>query len=100
VKPDLVVSNADAQMIVDRAVAGRTVAAIANIQGAAISALFEIAFGGGHPPLVLKVYPDDLHWKMRKEVTVSSLIQNRLTVPVPRILIADDTKSALGLNSS
>jgi hygromycin-B 7''-O-kinase len=98
VKPDLVVSKADAQMIVDRAVAGRSVAAIANIQGGAISALFEIAFGGGQPPLMLKVYPDDLHWKMRKEVTVSSLIQNRLTVPVPRILLADDTKSVLGFN--
>jgi hygromycin-B 7''-O-kinase len=98
VKPDLVVSKADAQIIVDRVVVGRTVAAIANIQGGAISALFEIAFGDDHEPLVLKVYPDDLHWKMRKEVTVSSLIQNRLTVPVPRILLADDTKSVLKFN--
>jgi len=97
-KPDLVESKADAQMIVDRVVAGPTVAAIANMQGGAISALFEITFGDDHAPLVLKVYPDDLHWKMRKEVTVSSLVQNTLTVPVPRILLADDTKSVLGLN--
>lgn len=51
-----------------------------------------------HPPLVLKVYPDELHWKMQKEVAVIGLIQNRVSVPVPRILLADDTKTLLGLN--
>jgi hypothetical protein len=30
---------------------------------------------------VLKVYPDDLHWKMQKEVTVIGLIADRLGVP-------------------
>jgi aminoglycoside phosphotransferase (APT) family kinase protein len=51
-----------------------------------------------YPPLVLKIYPDDLHWKMQKEVTVLELIGNRLSVAVPRILLADDTKNLLGLN--
>jgi aminoglycoside phosphotransferase (APT) family kinase protein len=35
---------------------------------------------------------------MQKEVTVVSLIQNRLSIPVPRILFADDSKRLLGLN--
>jgi aminoglycoside phosphotransferase (APT) family kinase protein len=47
---------------------------------------------------MLKVYPDDLHWKMQKEVTVVGLVQDRLSVPTPRILLADDSKTLLGLN--
>jgi aminoglycoside phosphotransferase (APT) family kinase protein len=35
---------------------------------------------------------------MQKEVTVASLIQARLSVPAPRILLADDSKRLLGLN--
>src|SRR6185437_11472051 len=57
-----------------------------------------IAFVEPEPPIVLKMYPDWLHWKMQKEVTVSTLIQGRLSVAVPRILLADDTKRLLGLN--
>jgi aminoglycoside phosphotransferase (APT) family kinase protein len=39
-----------------------------------------------------------MHWKMQKEVTVSTLIQGRLSVAMPHILFADDTKALLGLN--
>ena len=35
---------------------------------------------------------------MQKEVAVASLIQGRLSVPAPRILLADDSKRGLGLN--
>jgi len=35
---------------------------------------------------------------MQKEVTVSSLIQGRLSVPPSRILLADDSGELLGLN--
>jgi len=35
---------------------------------------------------------------MRKEVAVSTLIQDRLSVPTPRVLFADDSKKLLGLN--
>jgi aminoglycoside phosphotransferase (APT) family kinase protein len=35
---------------------------------------------------------------MQKEVNVCALLSGRLGVPVPRVLLADDTKSVIGLN--
>ena len=99
VRPDLQVSLATAQSIVDRVVSEHTVANVSSIHGGEIAAVYEIAFNtAAQPPLVLKVYPDALHWKMQKEVTVIGFIQDRLSVPVPRILFADDSKRLLGLN--
>ena len=74
-KPDLQLSVAAAQAIVDQAAPGRAVASISRLHGGEIATIYEIAcVDGAHPPLVLKVYPDDLHWKMQKEVTVLGLI--------------------------
>src|SRR3954468_16525049 len=98
IKPRVQVPVATAQAIVDRALAGRSVASVCNIHGGEIAAVYEIAFKGAEPPVVLKVYPDSLHWKMQKEVAVAALIGDRLSVPVPRILLADDSKSLLDLN--
>jgi hygromycin-B 7''-O-kinase len=98
VRPDLQVSVATAQAIIDGVLMGHTVAAVSKVHGGEIAAVYEIAFGDTDQPVVLKVYPDFLHWKMQKEVTVASLIQARLSVPAPRILLADDSKSLLGLN--
>jgi hygromycin-B 7''-O-kinase len=99
VTPDLQVSVALAQPVVDCAVSRQTVATVSKIYGGEIAAVYEIAFANAaHRPLMLKVYPDSLHWKMQKEVTVISLLQDRLSVPSPRILYADDSKSLLDLN--
>ncbi|MGY3610032.1 MULTISPECIES: phosphotransferase family protein [unclassified Bradyrhizobium] len=98
-KPDLELSVATAQAIVDRTVSKGAVATISRLHGGEISAVYEIAFADhAHPPLVLKVYPDELHWKMQKELTVIGLIADRLSVSIPRILLADDSKRLLGLN--
>jgi aminoglycoside phosphotransferase (APT) family kinase protein len=99
VRSDLQISVATAQSIVDQAVSGRVAATISTLHGGEIAAVYEVAFADlAHPPLVLKVYPDDLHWKMQKEVTVVGLVRDRLSVPTPRILLADDSKTLLGLN--
>jgi hygromycin-B 7''-O-kinase len=98
-KPDLQLSVAMVQAIVDQAVSGSAVAAISRLHGGELATVYEIALvGTSHPTLVLKIYPDDLHWKMQKEVTVLGLIGDRLSVPVPRILLADDSKRLLDLN--
>jgi aminoglycoside phosphotransferase (APT) family kinase protein len=97
-RPDLQVTVATAQAIVDFALADGTVATVSTIHGGDIAAVCEIAFVEPEPSVILKVYPDSLHWKMQKEVTVSALIQGRLSVAVPRILFADDTKKLLGLH--
>src|SRR5262249_13667303 len=47
---------------------------------------------------VLKLYPETLQWKMRKEVFVSGLLQGKIDVPVPRILLSDDAQSLVALS--
>jgi hygromycin-B 7''-O-kinase len=98
VRPDLQLPVIAAQAIVDGPLIGHTVAAVSNIHGGEIAATYEIAFVEDKPSVVLKVYPDSLHWKVQKEVTVVSLVQGRLSVPAPRILLADDSKRLLDLN--
>ncbi|MBR1121031.1 aminoglycoside phosphotransferase family protein [Bradyrhizobium lablabi] len=98
-KPDLQLSVATAQAIVDQAGSEHAVAAVSRLHGGEIAAVYEIAFvDPASSPLVLKVYPDELHWKMQKEVTVIGLVQDRVSVSVPRILFSDDSKRLLGLN--
>jgi len=99
IKPNLDVPVATAQLIIDRVLSGHTIATIMNVHGGAIAAVYEIGFAdAAQAPIVLKVYPDSLHWKMQKEVTILDLIGDRLTVPAPRTLFADDSKRLLGLN--
>ena len=98
-KPDLQLSIATAQAIVDQVTSERDVATVSKLHGGEIAAVYEIAFvDPAQPPVVLKVYPDELHWKMQKEVTVIGLTQGRLSVSAPHILSADDSKRLLGLN--
>lgn len=99
VRPELQISLPTAQSITDNVLPGQTVAAVVNLHGGEIAAVYEIVFAAPeHRPVVLKVYPDSLHWKMQKEVTVIDLIAERLSVSAPRILLADDTQRLLGLN--
>jgi len=98
IRPDLRLPVSAAQAIVDTVLTGHTVAAVSDIHGGEIAAIYEIAFVADKPPVVLKVYPDSLHWKMQKEVTVISLVEGCLSVPAPRILLADDSKRLLDLN--
>jgi aminoglycoside phosphotransferase (APT) family kinase protein len=98
VKPDIAVSLAEAQTIVDRVGDDQAVAQVSRLHGGAIGAIYAIDLLGGAPSLVLKVYPESLHWKMQKEVNVCALLSGQISVPVPRILLADDSKSLVGLN--
>src|SRR5215468_8080197 len=72
VRPALEVPLATAQSIVDRVLAGRQVTDVANIHGGEVAAVYMITFEGPYPPVILKVYPEALHWKMRKEANVLS----------------------------
>lgn len=97
-KPTLAISPAQAQAIVDRVAPGRRLSRLSALLSGEIGAVFEIELADGPPALVLKVYPEVLHWKMRKEVLVAGLLDGRLSVPTPRILLADDGKSLIDLN--
>ena len=97
-KPNLAVPNGFAQAIVDRVLPGRTLAAVTCLQGGEMGAVYELKLVEDQPSLVLKVYPQEFQWKMQKEVAVIARLDGRLTVPIPRILLADDSKSLLDLN--
>jgi aminoglycoside phosphotransferase (APT) family kinase protein len=96
-RPDLAISDAQAQAIVARVAPGRRLALLAPFTTGEIGAVFEMALDDGSK-LVLKVYPEALHWKMQKEVLVARLLDGKLGVPTPRILLADDSKTLLDLN--
>lgn len=98
IRPDLQMSVGAAQSIVDRVIPGHAVATVSNIHGGEIAAVYEIGLVGGHPPIILKIYPDALHWKMQKEVIVAGLVQDRLSVPAPRVLWADNSRKLLDLS--
>jgi aminoglycoside phosphotransferase (APT) family kinase protein len=97
-KPTLEIPQEQAQAIVDRVAPGRRLVRLSALLSGEISAVFEIELADGPPALVLKVYPEALHWKMRKEVLVARLLDGKLDVPVPRILLADDSKALIDLN--
>lgn len=97
-KPELFISVATAQAIVECAGAGGRVVDVTRIHGGEIAAVYVVTCADAQPPLVLKVYPDSLHWKMRKEASVISLVTGRLRVPAPLVLMADDSKQILDLN--
>jgi hypothetical protein len=63
-RPDLDVPVATAQAIIDCTSASGTVEDVSNIHVGDIAAVYQIKFVGSRPPVVLKVYPDSLHWKM------------------------------------
>jgi aminoglycoside phosphotransferase (APT) family kinase protein len=98
-KPALVLTDAQVQAIVDRAAPGRHVACVSAFGRGEISAVFDVELADGPPGLVIKIYPDSLHWKMQKEILVAGLMStHRLAAPVPRILFADDSKSLIAFN--
>jgi len=96
-KPTLSVSAAQAQAIVDQVSPGRRLALLSPLLSGEIGAVFELSLVDG-APLVLKVYPEALHWKMQKEILVARLLDGHVSVPTPRILLADDSKALINLN--
>ncbi|QOZ34469.1 phosphotransferase family protein [Bradyrhizobium sp. CCBAU 53421] len=95
-KPRLAISIDQAQAIVSRAAAGARVRDITELRGGEISTILEIVLADA-PNCILKVYPAQLHWKMAKEVYVHGLLRD-VDIPVPRILLADDTSSVIDLS--
>ena len=98
VKPELAITPAQAQALIGRVAEGCTVTTVTELHGGEIGAVYQVDFADRTSPLVLKVYSEALHWKMRKEANVCRLLADRLGVPVPRILLADDSRSLIDLN--
>ncbi|WP_076859827.1 phosphotransferase family protein [Bradyrhizobium mercantei] len=95
-KPRLAISIDQAQAIVSRVGPRTAVRDVIELRGGEISTILEIALVDA-PGYILKVYPAQLQWKMAKEVHVLGLLRD-VDIPVPRILLADDTRSTIDLS--
>ncbi|RXT46038.1 phosphotransferase family protein [Bradyrhizobium betae] len=95
-KPRLAISVDQAQAMVRRISPNASVLGVTELRGGEISTVVEIALADG-PTCILKAYPEALQWKMAKEVLVLGLLQN-LGTAIPKILLADDTRSVIDLN--
>lgn len=96
-KPDLAISLATATAILARAGRDAAVVALSLLHGGEISAVCELVLSDASA-LVLKIYPDSMSWKMRKEARLLDLVRDRLPVPAPRLLLADGARDLVGLD--
>lgn len=67
-----------------------------RIPHGAVGGLFELVRPDA-PPLVLKLYPDELVGRMRTESYVYRLLADDAAIPVPRVLTTDESRTAIGL---
>ena len=95
-KPRLTISLNQAQSVVRRVAPHASVLGVTELHGGEMSTVLDIALADA-PACILKVYPDALQWKMAKEVNVLALLRDA-DAPVPTILLADDTRSAVDLS--
>jgi hygromycin-B 7''-O-kinase len=64
---------------------------IVRLDGGENSRVFELTCAEASSSFVVKVYGDDLRWKMAKEVFVYGLLGSDAGVPTPEVLVADDS---------
>lgn len=95
-KPRLAISIDQVQSIIHRVFPNASVADVTELHGGEISTVLEIALADA-AACILKIYPASLQWKMAKETYVLRLLQD-LDPVVPKILLADDTRSVIDLN--
>ncbi|MGJ5204789.1 phosphotransferase family protein [Bradyrhizobium sp. HKCCYLR20261] len=96
--PNLVVDDATADAMLARADIDARVASVSLLYGGEISAVYALALRGDQPSLVLKIYPDSMSWKMRKEARLLDLVRDRLPVPAPLLRAADASRELIGLD--
>jgi aminoglycoside phosphotransferase (APT) family kinase protein len=97
-EPRLPISVAQAQAIIGRLAESSAVTRVTTLHGGQLCDVFEISRAERCDPLVVKIYPGALQWKMHKEANIIRLMQGRLSVPIPQLLLVDDTKSLLDFN--
>ncbi|WFU68475.1 aminoglycoside phosphotransferase family protein [Bradyrhizobium sp. CB2312] len=95
-KPQLTISVDQAQSIIRRMSPRASVRGVTELHGGEISTVLELTLADA-PACILKVYPESLQWKMAKEVYVLGLLRG-VGAAIPKILLADDTRTAIDLN--
>src|SRR5262245_14909704 len=97
-KPELLLTAALAQAIMERIAPGLRVVDLVELHGGDISRVYEVKLAGEVPSLVIKIYPEVFHWKLAKEVSIYRRLAERPSLPVPRFVLHDDSKAVVPLN--
>ncbi len=98
IKPAFVLDLAQAQAIVDRFAPRSRVVSLEELHGGAISRVYGVACTDeSSPDLVIKTYPELLHWKLAKEVFLYRYLAGNKHLPVPRVLWHDDSRTIVPL---
>jgi hygromycin-B 7''-O-kinase len=86
------------ESILSKRYAEPRVSSIAIRDGGAISKVVEINCSQPRADFIMKIYPDQFNWKMKKELFVYELLSTNISIPMPVILLSDDSKTVLTQN--
>jgi aminoglycoside phosphotransferase (APT) family kinase protein len=84
-----------AQTVLRRIFPAAAVEEIIIRAGGENSAVYEVHTREPAQHLIIKVYPDHPRWKMDKEIYVYGLLEQAGSLPIPRVLLADDSRRLL-----
>ena len=97
-KPELLLTAALAQAIMERIESGLRVVGLVELHGGDISRVYEMKLANEVPSLVIKIYPEVFHWKLAKEVSIYRRLAELPSLPVPRVVLHDDSQAVVPLN--
>jgi len=97
-KPDFRLTPAEARAIVARLGPGMNVVGLSELHGGDISRVYEVKLARQAPSLIIKIYPQVFHWKLAKEVSIYRRLAECPSLPVPRVILQDDSKVVVPLN--
>jgi aminoglycoside phosphotransferase (APT) family kinase protein len=95
-KPRLAVSIDQVQSIIRGINPEAQVVSLAELHGGEMSTVLEVTLADTSV-CILKIYPEALQWKMAKEVYVLGLLPGLGRI-IPKVLLADDSRSVIDLN--
>jgi hygromycin-B 7''-O-kinase len=91
-------TSAAAQDIVRKSLRSCVVEDVEPCYNDKISTVYEIRCATPDQHLILKVYPESSHWKMEKKVYVYGLLDRLEDLPIPSVLLWDDSKQLVPQN--
>jgi len=74
------------------------VVGLSELHGGDISRVYEVQLAREAPSLIIKIYPEVFHWKLAKEVSIYRRLAECPSLPVPRVVLHDDSRAIVPLN--
>jgi hygromycin-B 7''-O-kinase len=91
-------TNAVAEAIMRKRFASCVVESVSLCQGGEISTIYEARCTEPNQCFILKFYPKAFHWKMEKEIYVYGLLERVKGLPIPSLMLWNESKQIVPLN--